>query len=262
MKVLVRFSFFGRDFYGTQKQKKGETIQSLFEWMLSLCYQQEVKVYLCSRLDRYVNAYDYAILFEAPDNRMSIDRLSYYFKRMIRKDITIYEVREVNDTFHPRYDCTYKSYVYVIQNREIQNPLFNSISYAPKRVLDKTKIEEAIHLFEGKHDFRYFSTPEGDENTILDIAKTELVEDNGFLFLRFIGKSFLRYQVRFMVGGCLRYEEGKISKDDILSMLDSHPVKWDKLKAEPYALTLEKICYPTLGDKEDYPIGKPDFFKI
>ncbi len=262
MNILVRLSFFGRDFYGTQKQKNDETIQSLFEWMLSLCYQQNVKVYLCSRLDRYVNANDYVLTFKAPDNRISVDRLKYYFKRMIRKDITIFDVKEVDEAFHPRYDCTYKSYVYTIQNKEYLNPLFNSISFPSKRVLNVSKLEEAISLFEGEHDFRYFSTPEEDENTELTVSKCELIEDSGFLYFRFIGKSFLRYQIRFMVGACLRYEEGKINKDDINKMLNSSPVKWDKLKAEPYALTLEKICYPSLGDDENFPTGKPDFFKI
>lgn len=260
MKILVRLAFFGRDFYGTQKQPHGETIQSLFEWMLSLCYQREVKVTICSRLDRYVNAYDYALTFIAPDDRMSLDRLWYYFRRMIKKDITIYEVKEVDMSFHPRYDCDYKSYVYTIQNREVKNPLFNSIAFSPNRVLDPLKIEEALSLFRGMHDFRYFSTPEGDENTVLELMKTELVTKDGFLFLRFIGKSFLRYQVRFMVGATLRYEEGKITLDDISSMLDSMPVKWDKLKAEPYALTLERIHYPSLDRTCDFPTGFPEFF--
>ena len=260
MKILVRLAFFGRDFLGTQKQKKGETIQSLFEWMLSLCYQKPVQVYICSRLDRYVNAYDYALMFEAPDNRMSIDRLKYYFRRMIKKDITIYDVREVDDDFHPRYDCSYKSYVYTIQNREVKNPLFSSIAFSPKRVLDVSKLKEAISFFVGKHDFRFFATPEGDENTIETLDYAEIVEEKGFLFIRFIGKSFLRYQVRFMVGGLLRYEEGKINQQDILDMLSSKSVKWDKLKADPYALTLERIYYPSIDKDPDYPKGVPAFF--
>lgn len=259
MKILVRLSFLGRDFLGTQKQKQGETIQSLFEWMLSLCYQKEVAVHICSRLDRYVNAYDYALTFDAPDDRMNVERLKYYFRRMIRKDITIYDVREVDNSFHPRYDCEYKSYVYVIQNREVKNPLFDSICFSPKRVLDSSKIKEAIHLYEGEHDFRYFATPEGEENTVLSLKKTEVIEKNGFLFLRFIGKSFLRYQVRFMVGGLLRYEEGKISLKDIQDMLSSKPVKWDKLKADPYALTLEKIYYPSIDEDDSFPTGVPQF---
>lgn len=260
MKVLVRLAFFGRDFLGTQKQKKGETIQSLFEWMLSLCYQRPVQVYICSRLDRYVNAYDYALTFVAPDERMTIERLKYYFNRMIRKDITIYDVRPVEDSFHPRYDCSYKSYVYTIQNREIKNPLFDSIAFSPKRVLDVSRMREAVSLYVGKHDFRYFSTPEGDEETVEDLSHAEIVEDRGFVFVRFIGKSFLRYQVRFMVGGLLRYEEGKIDKQDILDMLSSKSVKWDKLKADPYALTLEKIYYPSIDRNPDFPTGVPEFF--
>ena len=260
MKVLVRLSFYGRDFLGTQKQKKGETIQSLFEWMLSLCYQVPVQVHLCSRLDRYVNAFDYVLTFTCPDQRMSLERLEYYFRRMIRRDITIYEVREVDESFHPRYDCSYKSYVYTIQNRERKIPLYDGFCFSPKRVLDIEKMKEVIFLFEGTHDFRYLSTPEGEENTVLTLTKTEIAQKDGFVFLRFIGKSFLRYQVRFMVGALLRYEEGKITKENILDMLSSRSVKWDKLKADPYALTLEKICYPSIDEDQEFPIGVPKFF--
>ena len=55
-RVLVRISFLGDKFYGTQKLKGLLTIQQLYEDALYNLTLKEIKVTISSRLDRYVSA--------------------------------------------------------------------------------------------------------------------------------------------------------------------------------------------------------------
>ncbi len=247
MKIAVRMSFIGMGFYGTQKQKSFRTVQNVFEKALKTLYEQEIKSTICSRLDRGVNAKDFLISFIAPDKRVTLEHLKYYLSRALGIEFFIKSVRIVPDSFSARYSCDYKVYVYTIQNGKERNPLLNPTSYAPMKRMDYSKIKEALPLFEGKHDFRQFATPESpDENTVLSIDETKVTFSKGLIKIYFKGQSFLRYQVRFMVGCLIRYATSKITLEDINTLLSGKTLNWQKLKADPQGLTLLKIHYPSL----------------
>lgn len=253
MTFFVRFSFFGETFYGTQKQKDKPTIQGLFEDLLSKLYNTPIKVTISSRLDRFVNSLDFAISYVSPDeSKISLDRVRYYLKRMLPKDVVLKDVRVVKDDFSARYSCSYKRYLYIIQNQKEKNPLFNRISYVPKKPIDRKKIDEILSLYEGTHDFRFFATPEEGDKTVLTLSKAYSEERDGFLLLRFQGQSFLRYEIRFLVGTALEYGDDKISKDTILSLLNGKEVPYIKYKAEPQGLLLERIFYPDFDAEETF----------
>lgn len=260
-RIIVRLSFIGRNLYGTQKQKDKETLQGIFEYVLTRLFQKNTKVLLCSRLDRMVNANDFVLAFDTDNEKESVDHLAYYLRRSLPLDIQIKYVKEVPASFHPRYDCLYKSYVYFLQNGEDYNPLYVPVSSIQIKGFDVSKFKEALSLLPGAHDFRELATPEGEENTIIDLKKAELIEEGNNIFVRFAAKSFLRYQVRFMVGLCLQYANGYLSQEDIKTLLEGKEVKYPRLKAEPQGLTLEKICYPSIGDDETIPEGMPSFLQ-
>lgn len=246
MKYMIRIAFNGESFYGTQRQKKERTIQGVFEECLSSLYDTEIAVTICSRLDRGVNALDYALTFTPVDNRISISHLKYYLTRYFKPEILIKNVIEVDDSFSPRYDCSKKTYCYLIQKSSAFNPLLKNISYITKKDIDVDKIKECISLFKGTHDFRRFATPEGDENTILKIDSVSVKEKHGMIYLRFTSKAFLRYQVRFMVGAIVTYAFNKGTLDQIKELLDGKDNDFPKNKAPANGLFLEKIDYPTL----------------
>jgi tRNA pseudouridine38-40 synthase len=255
MKVFIRLAFYGRDYYGTQKQKTFPTVQSAFETALSNVYQTPIKTTISSRLDRGVNALDFALSFEAPDSRISLTRLSYYLRRTLGQDIFLRDLREVPEDFSARYSCDYKRYLYLIQNGEEKNPLLNPLTYSPLHPLPEEKLSKALSLFEGTHDFRSFATPEKeDENTVLTLDQVTMKKKDNLLYLRFQGRNFLRYQVRFLVGAALRYATDGVSEETLEALLRGEKRKWPKLKAEPQGLTLEGIHYPLF----DGPLAEKD----
>ncbi len=246
MRKFLRFAFLGTEFHGTQKQPHDETIQGLFESLLSRIYDREMKVTIASRLDRGVHALDFAITFDVHDTSISDEHLFYYLKRSLGKDILLKEMRNVDDTFSPRYDCLNKQYLYLIQERK--NPLLNPLSYSPKYEIDIQKLEDTLLLMKGEHDFRYFSTPDEDDNTLLLMEDVSMRREDGLIKIRFVSKSFLRYQIRFMVGSALSVSFGRMDiacVKDALNLKRELPIKY---KAEPQGLFLEKINYPGIDD--------------
>lgn len=259
MKIMIRMSFLGRNFYGTQRLKKDRTIQGEFERLLSKIYCQDVKVMISSRLDRFVNALDFAITYTPVDDRISFCGLSVFLTSQLSPEVVIKDIRYVDDDFSCRHHCNHKTYCYLIQNKKPMNPLLSSLSFMPKQLLDTEKAKEALNLFLGTHDFVRFSTPEGDENTTLTIDKVSLKEKDGMIYLRFQGKNFLRYQVRFMVGSVIRYAQGKMTLKQIQRLLEGFDPDYPRYKAEPQGLFLERISYPK-EIEEGYAPSVPSVF--
>ena len=250
MNIFIRFAFSGLNYYGTQIQPDKPTIQGVLEEALSRIYNEKIKSTISSRLDKGVSALDFAINFQAPNRDFTLDYLAYYLKRSLPNDIFIKEVRQVNEDFSCRYDVKYKIYTYLIQAGEKRNPLLSYLTYQPVKAVSSDRLKEALELFKGTHDFRYFARPEKeDESTVLTIDSTNLQKKNGIYYLNFKGKSFLRYQIRFLVGACLRYEQNRLSLDTIKRLLNGENIPYQKLKAEPQALILNKLYYPKIDKK-------------
>ena len=158
MRYLVFLAFNGQNFYGTQRQKENRTIQGLFEDFLSQYYQEDIKVTIASRLDRYVNALSFALAFSFKKERKTKEDLQYVLNRMFAPEVYVTEIVEVAEDFSPRYDCTSKTYCYLIQKPGYVNPLLSSLSYIPDCHLDIERIKEALPLFQGTHEFSSFAT--------------------------------------------------------------------------------------------------------
>ena len=104
MRYLVFLAFNGQNFYGTQRQKENRTIQGLFEDFLSQYYQEDIKVTIASRLDRYVNALSFALAFSFKKERKTKEDLQYVLNRMFAPEVYVTEIVEVAEDFSPRYD--------------------------------------------------------------------------------------------------------------------------------------------------------------
>jgi tRNA pseudouridine38-40 synthase len=105
------------------------------------------------------------------------------------------------------------------------------------------KLEKSIKLFEGIHDFEYFSK-KGSEpiSTIREIYKTKVYRYKEFYIFKFKANSFLRSQIRMMVQFLLDISDEKLTDDDLLKQLNKKGIASNKL-SPPNGLYLSKIIY-------------------
>ena len=201
MRYLIRFSYDGTNYNGFQKQKRDKnTIQGRIEEALKYINNgKDTKLTASGRTDKGVHALD-----QCAHTDIDVDITPYKLKRalnsLLKDDIHIYSVEEVDNEFHARYMVKKKTYMYKINMGEY-NPIERNISYQLCKELDIDKMNEAIKDFIGKHDFSAFcSNEDKKEDCTKEIYNAYIKKDNNFLYIFFEGNGFLKYMVRTMVG--------------------------------------------------------------
>lgn len=253
MKYLLHIAFDGLCFKGTQKQTDYRTVQGELEKILSSIYDSSISLECCSRLDSDVSAMDFVCAFTPKDNRVNKDKLPSVISKPFSGVLKVKSIEEVSDDFSPRFDAHEKTYLYLINlNGE---PLFQSHSYEPTKIINIDKYKEALHQFLGIHDFKLFSSKDDrkdeSETFMSSINKIDVEERNGLLLTFITGTNFHRYQIRFMIGEALDIASGK---KDIKDLIDKLNGKGDpstpRLKVPGKGLILYKVSYSSYNKDE------------
>jgi len=141
--------------------------------------------------------------------------------------IVVYGVREVEESFYPRY-AMQRQYRYYLRTEG----------------LDCDTIRDAACVFLGEHDFRNFAKVEEGKDPVRCLDTLTLSESGRFLVLDFVAQTFLWHQVRRMVAGLIRVGFGKLTKDDLVGALVHPEVRVDFGLAPAEPLILREVVYP------------------
>ena len=221
MRYLIKFSYDGSRYAGFQKQKGLTTIEEEMNNALSKINNGEkTTITATGRTDKGVHAYSQ---YGHADIKVMITekKLKRALNSNLPEDIHVIETKEVEDTFHARYDVIEKTYQYILNMGEY-NPIERNYIFQYNYSLKVNKMKEAIKYFEGTKDYRAFVTDNKEkENCIRTITKAKLEEKDNKLYFTFTGDGFLRYQVRNMVGILIRVGEEKISPKDVEKIIES-----------------------------------------
>ena len=242
MRVKCICSYDGTNYYGFQIQEDLPTIELEIKKALKKVFDKDIKIYASGRTDKGVHAIAQVFHFDLDINIPPIG-IKKGLNAFLPKDIYISNVEIVDEEFHSRFSAKVKEYRYYINIKEY-NPL--TINYMPfYDYLDIKLMEEAIHLFEGTHDFKGFASASIDErkDTIKTIFETKVnILDDKVEFI-FRGTAFLKYQVRRMMGLLIDIGRGYYTKDKILEVLESKDPSISHRVAEPNGLYLYKVTY-------------------
>ncbi len=242
MRYKCIVSYDGKAYYGFQIQEELPTIELEIQKALKKAFNQDIKIYGSGRTDKGVHAIGQVFHFDM-EKEIPIEGVKRGLNSFLPKDIYIKSVSIVNDDFHARFSAKEKEYRYYINTKEY-NPL--TIDYMPfYDYLDISLMEEAIHLFEGTHDFKGFASASIDErkDTVKTIFETKvnILEDKVEFIFR--GTAFLKYQVRRMMGLLIDIGRGYYKKEKILEVLDKKDPSISHRVAEPSGLYLYKVTY-------------------
>ena len=250
MRYLIKFSYDGSNYIGFQKQKGKETIQGKLEEALTKINDgKETTICATGRTDKGVHAYaQYA--HADIDVDINEKKLKRAMNSFLPDDIHVIKTIVVPDDFHTRYDVKEKVYTYKINLGEY-NPIERNYVFQYNYHLDIEKIKEAIECFEGEHDYRAFATDNKDkENCIRTISKTNVKLDNNILSITFQGNGFLRYQVRNMVGILIKIGEGKLSKEQLIDIINSKDRTKSGKTAPAVGLYLQQVYFKSVNQEE------------
>lgn len=266
-KASIAYS--GKEFYGFQVQKNQRTVQQEIENVLiqinkskknkidqvSLEDKELFQIRYAGRTDRGVHAIENVISFALKKN-FEPDKLEKIFNNILCPSIRLYNCKRSDKSFNPRYAAIERVYLYLIYSGEKLKPFLKDLAFFYKYKIDISKLNEALSIFQGEHDFSLFTTSLEKRNPIRKIYFAEAYNNDDFNYILISGKSFLHKQVRFIIGCCFSYLKGKISLKDIKFFLK--PEAKNKFKIEfsrnidvfpPEGLYLYKVIFP--NDKQD-----------
>ena len=212
--VKIVFSYDGSKFCGSQKQCNKKSVEDKILEALKV-YGIQTKIILSGRTDTGVHAVGQCANFFVDDFWANdLEK----FRKIINYQLSPYIFAkhcEIVDTkFHSRYDAKTRTYRYIINTSEYN--VFGADYFYFHYLNDITKLQECVKLFQGTHDFEYFSkTGSCTKTTIRTIYDARIYKYKNFIIFKFEANGFLRSQIRMMVGALLSLSEGKITLDDL-----------------------------------------------
>lgn len=241
MKVKLILSYDGSKFYGFQEQNSGvKTVSNTLKDALSLL-GVEPKFNASGRTDRGVHATYQVIDLTLPKHWRDLIRFKTYLNRHLLPSIYVKSVKEVDESFHARYDAKSRLYRYLIYKGK--RSVFLSDYVIFKDSLDLDLLNSASKLFEGKHDFGGFLKSGSDENsTIRTIKRSFFYEYKDFYIYSVEANGFLRSQIRMMLSFLLKIDEKKLTRKELKDQLELKKI-YSKELVESNGLYLSFVKY-------------------
>lgn len=240
MNVKVTISYDGSLYLGSQRQPNKRSVEDKLIEVFKILNIEPI-ITLSGRTDKDVHATGQVFNIQIPTFWKDLEKLKKVLNHKLPLSIKVKNIKKVSDDFHSRFHAKKRVYRYIISNKELEPFFSNYITYVEK--IDETKIKEAIKLFEGVHDFEFFHKRGSDkENLVREIYKTAFYKYKDIYVFKFEANSYLRSQIRLMVGFLLKISKGDLIKDDLKNQLEKKNYIF-RTPANPYGLYLAKVKY-------------------
>lgn len=245
-RILILTEYDGTHFAGLQRQRTGlRTVQGELERVLPGIGALP-KAVAAGRTDAGVHALAMPFHFDL-GSRIPTEKIPQALNRLLPEDLKVVAAREVAPDFHARKDALWRAYRYRILLRPHPSPLLRHLALWLRHPLDLAAIREALSFLPGRHNFLGFAKEEvrAGERELYE-ARMEEVEGEAGRELRFYfrGQSFLRGQVRGMVGTLLEVGLGKRSPESIRLILQTQDRGQAGPSAPPQGLYFLEAAYP------------------
>ncbi|WP_368030339.1 tRNA pseudouridine(38-40) synthase TruA [Arcobacter sp. s6] len=229
MNLKFVIAYDGSLFQGSQKQLNGLTVEN----KLLKAFKEiniETKIVLSGRTDKEVHATGQVFNCIVPDFWTDFFKLKEILNRNLPSSIKINKISKVSDDFHSRFHAKKRVYRYIITTKAT-NP-FNDKFITHVQKVDEELLKIAIKEFIGVYDFKYFHKTGSDkELTKREIFDTVFYKYKDIYVFKFTANSYLRSQIRLMVGFLLAINDKKQTIDNLRKQLRleahlfKHPVK-------------------------------------
>ncbi len=246
MKIYLKLSYDGSKYNGFQKQPDGSAIQNLLEDALSNLFNKKIVTQGASRTDTGVHAFAQVVTFEVDDDvTIPSNKYDKILNQRLPNDIVVVESKMVDESFHPRYSCTQKTYIYQIYNGEYMPPIYNNYMTNVKKPLNAEKMNEACKYLIGEHDFLGFSNKSDNDlkSTVREIYSANVVRNGDIITFEICGNGFLYNMVRIIVGTLIDIGLEKREQSVILDVIKSRNRNLAAQTAKSQGLILKDICH-------------------
>jgi len=223
--IALKVAYDGTAYHGFQRQSPPVTaVQNVLEKKLAVIFGDSIELAASGRTDAGVHAYGQVVNFFT-NGRIPIERVPLAANSLLPEDIVVKEAWEADADFSARHSAKAKTYLYRIQQGATPSPLTARYAWYERRSLDLNKMQAALDIIKGKHDFSAFraagGAPMSPVRTIYEACVREKPAD--LLEFTIYGNGFLYHMVRNIIGTVANVGLGRISVErfgEILASLD------------------------------------------
>ena len=241
----ILIEYVGTSFFGWQVQKKGKTIQGLIQKNISKLLKEQIKVIGSGRTDAGVHAVEQSAHFNCKYKIQNIDKFLKSINYFLNKqEISILKIKRRNRNFHARFSAKQRVYKYVIFNQFTKPIIQKKRGWFVMKKLDLASIKRGAEKLIGTKDFSVFRASGCNaKSPVKSIKSVQVKKSKNKIEIIFSSKSFLKQQVRSMVG-CLKYiGEKKWTIKKFVSVIRSKNRNLCAPPAPAEGLFLMKVIY-------------------
>jgi len=242
-KILIEYV--GTDFIGWQIQSKGNSIQKFIQNEIKKLLKEKIILIGSGRTDTGVHAIEQSAHFDCKSEiknlRLFLKSINYFINK---KNISILSITKKNFKFHARFSAKQRIYKYLILNRIIKPSIEKERCWHVSKKLNIDLMKKGAEKLTGTKDFSTFrSSSCSAKNAIRTMKSVKIKRKKDLIEIKFKSKSFLKQQVRSMVG-CLKYlGENKWDLKKFEIILKSKKRTLCAPPAPACGLFLEKVIY-------------------
>lgn len=255
MRYALQVQYIGKNYAGSQIQFENgieiqtPTVQGELEKAISTLIfgdtenkNRQLKTVFSGRTDKGVNSKGQVVHFDT-DKSIVASKFVYQLNEILPPDISVSDLKEVDDKFHAQKSAKRRYYRFVFVNRKCKNA-FDGDLMRVKYPVDIERMQKALDFIKGEHDFSSFkSSGTLNPSKICFIEKATCHKDGDNVIIDIVGNRFLYNMVRTIVGTLLEIEGHKLPAEHMEQVL----MACDRRKAgqtvSPYGLTLMKVEY-------------------
>lgn len=255
MRYTLQVHYIGKNYAGSQIQFENgveintPTIQGELEKAISTLIfgdtennNRQLKTVFSGRTDRGVNSQGQIVHFDT-DKPIVASKFVYQLNEILPKDISVSDLKQVDDRFHAQKSAKRRYYRYVFINRKCKNA-FDGDLMRIKFDINIERMQNALDYLLGEHDFSSFkSSGTLNPSKICFIEKAECKKDGDKVIIDIVGNRFLYNMVRTIVGTLLDIEGHNRSAEHMKQVLITCDRKKAGQTVNPYGLTLMKVEY-------------------
>jgi tRNA pseudouridine38-40 synthase len=217
MNLKFVISYDGSCYQGSQKQPNGQTVED----KLLKAFKKiniETNIVLSGRTDKEVHATGQVFNCIVPDFWEDFFKLKEVLNRNLPTSIRILKISKVKDDFHSRFHAKKRVYRYLISSKPTTPFNDKFITYVEN--VNEEILKVAIKEFIGVYDFKYFHKTGSDkELTIREIFDASFYKYKDIYVFKFTANSYLRSQIRLMVGFLIAINNNKQTIENLKEQL-------------------------------------------
>lgn len=246
----IIIAYDGTDFHGWQVQPTAITIASALQHAWFQLMHEQITILGASRTDAGVHALGQVARFTTSlPARADLEQLRHAWNARLPRGILIRSFTPSTPDFHPNHNVLQKTYYYTLFLRQ-PLPFVQRFGwyYEFMPQVDLAKFARGLEYYPGTHNFGSFCKQDADDPRdpvrTVDTITLKPITRFGALLIEIKGPSFVRFQIRRMIGYALDLaRRPHLDVSYLQDLLRNPNPQQTLLKADARGLCLRKIVY-------------------